>query len=273
MSPRAGVPHFKVLFSIQNHRKMLGVYEDDALLAMYVRAGVMALERYADRTGGRCFLANRDLERIAQTSPFPNACKRLDRLVAATPLEIRCRCAGTPLEARCGCAGWELEFPNLSKKQFPKREHDPARGGSASASASASLKPPVSPAARGKSERQEVRRMWPGCQDAAAHYGKEWKELTKSRLDRMAARLLERPGVGAIVLVNVIHGAVSSWGGMEPSSNGSFDPKRALTPETVYRASNFTKYLEAYSEPERRAGGMTEEEIRKAQDDYKRGTR
>ena len=45
-------PHFKVFASIQNHRHTLGLFDDDALLAMYVRAGILAIERYADRHGG-----------------------------------------------------------------------------------------------------------------------------------------------------------------------------------------------------------------------------
>lgn len=139
-------PHFKVFVSIQNHPKMRGVYDSDALLAMYVRAGIMAIERYADRTHDCFLVGRRDLMRVAATEPWANAQKKLLRLEAATPLQVRCDCpvetrsklpeasqrlrsglpagsqraSGTPLSGRCGCSGIWLDFPNLSKKQFSR---------------------------------------------------------------------------------------------------------------------------------------------------------
>jgi hypothetical protein len=48
-------------------------------------------------------------------------------------------------------------------------------------------------------------------------------------------------------LVDAIHGAVASWGGVEPRKD--FRPLDHLVPETVFARKNFTRYLEAYAEP------------------------
>lgn len=110
-------PHFKVFASAANHRKMRGVWDDDAVLAMWVRAGVLALQRFADRTSDSCLVSRRDLLVVAGTEPWVNAQRKLRRLVAATPLRVRCDCAASPLEGRCDCAGLWLDFPNFAEKQ------------------------------------------------------------------------------------------------------------------------------------------------------------
>lgn len=135
--PRA-VPHFKVFCSASNHRRLLGLWADDALLAMWVRAGVLCIERFADKTGDRCLVSRRDLLVVANTEPWANAAKKLRRLCSATPLRVRCDCAGSPLETRCDCAGIWLVFPNFAKKQFQFRENGKQTGPSSSSSSSSS---------------------------------------------------------------------------------------------------------------------------------------
>jgi len=43
-------------------------------------------------------------------------------------------------------------------------------------------------------------------------------------------------------LEHVVHGAMRSWS----DAGEGWNPIRHLTPETLYRPSNFEKYLEAY---------------------------
>lgn len=117
-------PHFKVFASIQNHRRAIGVFEDDALLAMYVRVGILAIERYADRTGDSCLLSSYDLERVAGCRGVANARRKLGRLVAATRLTL----------GQEG-AGYRLTIPNLAKKQF-SRDGNGAETGPPSSSSS-----------------------------------------------------------------------------------------------------------------------------------------
>ena len=141
-------PHFKIRTTIANHESMVGVFEDDALFAMWVRAGIAAVERYADRTGDR-FLVNRlDLMRIAATQPYANAKRKLRRLVAATPLRLRCECAGGPLEGRCECGAIWLEFPNFAKKQgFRSRNGTETEVSTTTTSSTTSLRERAAPPA------------------------------------------------------------------------------------------------------------------------------
>jgi hypothetical protein len=117
------------LFSIQNHAKTPEVWTDDALLAMYLRFGVMALERYADRTDDEFLCSGLDLCRIANVEGVANARRKLGRLLAATPLEV---------EPEGG--GYRASFPNLAKKQFRRREDGPDSRPSASATTTATKK-------------------------------------------------------------------------------------------------------------------------------------
>lgn len=98
--------HFKVHCSIQNHVKTLGVFDDDALLAMYVRIGILAIERFADRHDDSFLVSARDLERLAGCRGVANARRKLGRLEANSPLTV-CQEG----------AGYRLTIPNLRKKQ------------------------------------------------------------------------------------------------------------------------------------------------------------
>lgn len=256
-------PHFKVFASIQNHRKMVGVYDDDALLAMYVRAGIMAIERYADRTHDSFLVSRRDLMRVAATQPWANAQKKLHRLVAATPLRVRCECAASPLGGRCECSGVWLDFPNLAKKQFSRHGNGTETESSSTSTSTSSIKnrsfraprsrqlalespePKKPPAPRNGTRNHiaEVRAIWPQCQAASAEYGKRWNTLGAGRERLMAARLKEHPDRPSSILVDAIHGAWESFGA---GKNANFDALRYLRPQTVYQASKFDDYLEAY---------------------------
>lgn len=122
-------PHFKVFTSLPHHRKMIGVYGDDSLLAMYVRAGMMAIERYADRTDDSFLLSGVDLIKIAGCEGVANALRKLARLEARSPIRIEPAYPGEGGPARgrheAGTrpaqgqrkAGWRLTMPNLAKKQ------------------------------------------------------------------------------------------------------------------------------------------------------------
>lgn len=104
--------------------------------------------------------------------------------------------------------------------------------------------PPEQRPSRKRDRRDDVRAIWPACQAAAWQYERGWDELNPNRLKDMNARLMERPAAPAEILVHAIHGAMRSWG----TGSETFDPKKICRPETIYRASKFPKYLEAYAE-------------------------
>lgn len=108
--------------------------------------------------------------------------------------------------------------------------------------------PPLAPAPGGKkppSGAKAVRAIWPDVQAAAARHGRQWQVLSPKRLEIMAARLAGEGGGDPQSLVRAVHGAVAYW----RASNPTRDMTGHLVPETVYRASTFSKYLEAYSDP------------------------
>lgn len=91
---------------------------------------------------------------------------------------------------------------------------------------------------------------WPVCVAAALQYGKVWKTLSPSRERLLEARLRDAPESDPAILWQAIHGAMTYW--RQRHSDG-FDPIANLVPETIYRPSQFTKYLEHYSaEPVRK---------------------
>lgn len=128
--PRS-VPHFKVHTSIQNHAKVMGLYDDDALLAMFVRLGLMAVERFADRTDDSFLCSGMDLERLAGCRGVANARRKLGRLEAA----------GGPRVLPEG-GHFRVSFHNFAKKQGFRGENGAGTGTPATATATATTTAP-----------------------------------------------------------------------------------------------------------------------------------
>lgn len=149
--------HFKVRVSIANHQKMASVYDDDALLAMWTRAGIECVKRFADRTSDSCLLSKRDLMSVAATTPWVNAQRKLRRLVAASTLRLRCGCATGPLRGRCECAAITLTFPNFARKHGFAGANGSLSGAYADADADADARRPK----RGEPEAPAVRKQEP----------------------------------------------------------------------------------------------------------------
>jgi hypothetical protein len=77
----------------------------------------------------------------------------------------------------------------------------------------------------------------------------------------MAARLAEHEESGPEVLIHAIHGAMLLWS--DQRDNAEWEPKRFLTPETIYRPANFEKYLEAYEDPDPTGSEVSPEQAAK----------
>jgi hypothetical protein len=94
-----------------------------------------------------------------------------------------------------------------------------------------------------------IRAVWPKVQAAAKGYGKDWRTLTPPRMKLMIARLREQkradPSCTEDILWQAVHGAAAFWKQGRGSHDG-FDPRAYLVPETVFRASKFSQYLESY---------------------------
>jgi hypothetical protein len=117
-------------------------------------------------------------------------------------------------------------------------------------SAAAAAYPPIVPqgdgldAAKlngsGSDLRATARAQWPLLQAAARQHGRHWRQLSTSRLELLTARLRENHDPQS--LLQAIEGAIAYWRNSAPADA---DIGRHLVPETVYRRSNFTKYVEA----------------------------
>ncbi len=144
------LPHFKVHVSVQSHRKMVGCYGENDLLATWVRIGVRFVDRFGDRTRDRVLVTEADLLALTGASSLENALKTIRLLAKTCPIRVR-------KKART----YEIHFPNFAKKQgFGDREwikKGKESGPSASASASASAtKKEESKRARSRPRKQEV---------------------------------------------------------------------------------------------------------------------
>ena len=152
--PRNSAPHFKVLCSIQNHEKIEGLFEDHDAFAIWVKLGLLAVERYADRTGDRFKVTVHDVRRITQRSRADHAWNALIRVADLSRIEV------DPSTISEGYAF--VIWRNFAKKQFPRREDGTRREGSASASATATTKePPLIPPAGGTRPRRKGRTCAP----------------------------------------------------------------------------------------------------------------
>ncbi len=130
--------HFKLYCSFGNHRKTLGAYRDDRTMAAYARLGMLAIDRYADRTEDEFLVSSLDLMRVFNVGTLKAALWRASRLADLTPVRVQ-RADDVAPDA------YRVKWPNFAKKQFPRRADvqreraspNKVTGSSASASASA----------------------------------------------------------------------------------------------------------------------------------------
>ena len=132
--------HFKIHCSIRNHRKTVGLYTDNDLFAAYIRLGMMAVERFADRTGDS-FLADRhDIEAITGKRRGDVALKLLERLANVTPTSVQ----------REGEV-WRIKLPKFAIKQGFRPRNGSGMGDTATATATPTPKEKEFPPSGGMS--------------------------------------------------------------------------------------------------------------------------
>ncbi len=131
-------PHFKVRTTVANHAKMAAVYRDNDLFALWTRLGVLAIERYADRTNDTFLVHDRELVHLTCRGRADVARKLLRRLADVSPMS-----------AEPDGDTWRITIPNLAEKQgFATKK---GRGKEVSSSASSSSS---STASKKKKERE-----------------------------------------------------------------------------------------------------------------------
>ena len=252
--------HFKVHLSLGNHAKTAAMFDDNDLLATWVRLGMLAVERRAGLTSDIFVVRREELPTLTGQKRGDSALRVWKKLLTSSPVVAN---YSEPI--------WTVEFPKFAEKQgfseknvgppipMPTTKEEkkvptePVDDGQ-TASTTDGEKPtnvggsPESddpPAIRIDPRPGLARLAWPDAARAAAKYGKRWSpKPSDRRIVLMAARLRDFPSANPDVLVRAVHGAVKSWNRDEVAI------AKWLRPETVYRRSNFEKYIEAYNEPE-----------------------
>lgn len=233
--------HFKIHTSIQNHCKTIGVFDDDSLLAMYVRIGILAVERFADRTADSFLVSPRDLERLAGCRGVANARRKLGRLEATSRLTV-CQEG----------AGYRVGFPNFKRKQGFKSQADPQADPKRTPSSTTTTTTTTEEREREREESPaaRARSVWPDLVEVALALGGSWrKHPGVKQLQVVQARIAD--GATEADLLDAVRGYIRK-NGIE--ARGDFDPMSHFTATTVFRASKFDANLEAASRPARSQG-------------------
>ncbi len=252
-------PHFKVHLSLQSHRRAVGVYADNDLLAMFVRIGMMAVERFAAKTDDSFTCSGLDLERLAGCRGVANARRRLARLVDVTRItlveegghtEATVRPEGGHAEATARPRGgqrnatWRLTMPNLSRKQGFQHENSTGTAASESESESESESdlttssdpPTLAPPA--PELEPSTQALWDEYNEARRAYLPKATglQLSKKWRSRMA---IIRKSFGKTAHVDAVHGAIACALGTD------WDATRHLSPDTLWQDGKIPKYLAA----------------------------
>lgn len=107
--------HFKVHLSVLSHPKMIEVVSDPRLFATWVRLGMLAVERYAARTGDRFAISSGDLLAVTGASNPGAAMNAVQALVRRSPVRIEPR-----------GSHFVVTFPNLARKQGLSAAEEPS---------------------------------------------------------------------------------------------------------------------------------------------------
>lgn len=177
-----GPKHFKVHCSVATHRKTAEMFTENDLLATWVRLGILAVERFADRTSNSFRVSDRELMAITGKGRLDVARTLLSRLAHVSPTSA----------SRDGDV-WLISFPNFGKKQGFGFRNGAKTGASSSSSPTATAtkakeqeREPASRAARAPRKSPDV--SFPG-----AMVQRDWDELAARhgvdpvRLEEVAA--------------------------------------------------------------------------------------
>lgn len=252
-------PHVKVPLTISSDEGTAAAWDSLEQRAMLVELWRLAAVAFAGRNGGRFSLNRAGLQSVSGRSQFKVGLKLVRSL---------CDLLSYSVEVQGEVVS--ITMPNFAKEQgFHSADCGVAPRTPSASESDSSLPPEEKPNTQSNTPlppspqtvasapadamngthrndlKAQVRAVWPECQKAAARHGRRWGALNEARVAVMAARLREfGPDPG--VLVRAIDGAVAYWRASAPKDS---DPSKNLTPETVYRASNFPKYIEAMEDP------------------------
>jgi hypothetical protein len=181
-----GKRYFKVHTSIQNHRKA-DFWTDPMLRGMWVAIGVLAVERYADRTDDRFLLSSGDLLSVTGATTIQGARSRMARLEAQSTLTITLK------------APWyEAHLPNFAKKhnfgEFSRTNRKHHSDSDSYADSKGGEEPPPAPPSKPSEKAEKSRgaspppaRLEPEDRSAIARWfrDQDFKHLDEGDLGRL----------------------------------------------------------------------------------------
>ncbi len=240
--PRS-VPHFKIICSIMNHPKTAALFGDNDALAMYVRLGVLAIERFADRTDDSFMIHDRELSLITGRRRADISRKSLRHLADISPISVE----------RLGDV-WRITFPNLARRQgFMSKngeKHAPPSSSPSNSTSSSEKKEkekdssPV-PGSLGlvvQESQSPIEKLWNDVNSTLQAYMPRNTGLTLSDARRKRMLKVEKDfGDGSAVAALNGYAAIH----LTKAPDGDFDPPRNFNPETCWGPKKIAKYIDA----------------------------
>lgn len=161
-----GPKHFKVHCSVRNHAKTAKMFTENDLLATWVRLGILAVERFADRTGNSFRVSDHELVAITGKGRLDVARTLLSRLADVSQTSA----------SRDGDV-WLISLPNFGKKQGFGLGNGAKTGASASASPTATSTKEKNPEREPASRAARAPRKSPEVSFPGSMVQRDWDEL------------------------------------------------------------------------------------------------
>lgn len=246
-------PHVKIHLSARSHPRYGAVFEDPESRGVIWGLWLIAVQYHAAQSGDEVALGQGELTWLTGRTQFRHA---------LSALSTHCERMGYPV--RVDGKRVVVQVRNLKRKQgfgsaergATPRSSAPSDSDSDSevpkyripshcvAPATAESRPSGTPEGKGIRAAPRIREGWSKLRDTLGLYGKELREEPgRQRARAIRARL--DAGASVDDLAHVVHGY--AYYHARPADE-RFDPWPHFNPDTLLRASNFEKYLDAYRE-------------------------
>jgi hypothetical protein len=228
-------PHFKLHTSIKNHRKTAEMVGKNDLFATYCRLGILAIERYADRTSDTFEVHDRELGWITGKHRADAARRSLRYLADISPISVEYQ--GDT---------WRIKFPKFAQKQGFQFRNGARMGDSPSPSPSLREEEEKKKKPRAPSEpaREVCNRAWTAAKEAALAHGIPWGGALETWIARLRPRLREHRRRGDQALAQAIHGYCH----FNEGRSDDWPWRKFCRPVTLLQKDKFASALEAYDQ-------------------------
>ena len=238
-------PTFKVWPSVLRHPKTAQMATDPELFSLWVKLGIMAVERFAGTMDDTFIITTRELMAVSNRKQVKSALNLLSTLCELTPNSYR-------VEGEVVV----IKFRNLSKRQWfdssKKRHSAPTREkreeGRKKRTNTTSTFPNVgsdSPRpTKGSTAwaKQGAESVWPELVERAALHGKTWRSKPQTgQLSKLTQRI--KNGATREDLLAAIDGFIALHG--DRLDDGDRPMRKYFRATTIFAPTKFEEYVEA----------------------------